>query len=256
MNNCFTILKIRLCKLLICWNITPTYLLKFEPQIYITLGAFYFTGNRGLNYEHFNQTRFGFSDLTNLWNLYSNASDYSTSVIDHFYFQEDGWDSYSTRTHGYFVPPHTGDYTLHIKSDDEAILFFSMDEDPANKVFMSILMLKLFTTDFTNYHNSVVMFYKNIYLFFVFFYAIALCPVHLSVIYMKNKSVYVQLLHVKGNSLKSYCYNILIRSFLKELFPLLTWLDILFKMIDNKSRFILWKQILLMSYSEFLSCTK
>jgi hypothetical protein len=53
---------------------------------------------------------------------------------------------------------------LHIKSDDEAILFFSMDEDPANKVFMSILMLKLFTTDLTNYHNLVVMFYKNIYL--------------------------------------------------------------------------------------------
>jgi hypothetical protein len=124
-----------------------------------------------LNYEHFNQTRFGFSDLTNLWNLYSNASDYSTSVIDHFYFQEDGWDSYSTRTHGYFVPPHTGDYTLHIKSDDEAILFFSMDEDPANKVFMSILMLKLFTTDLTNYHNSVVMFYKK----YIFIFCILLC---------------------------------------------------------------------------------
>lgn len=126
-------------------------MLKHKAYIYIHLcikitknlqytSCVYSTGNRGLNYEHFNQTRFGFSDLTNLLNLYSNASDYSTSVIDHFYFQEDGWDSYSTRTHGYFVPPHTGDYTLHIKSDDEAILFFSMDEDPANKVFMTILL--------------------------------------------------------------------------------------------------------------------
>lgn len=107
---------------------------KIECKTDAELSAPKYSGNRGLNYEHFNQTRFGFSDLTNLLNLYSNASDYSTSVIDHFYFQEDGWDSYSTRTHGYFVPPHTGDYTLHIKSDDEAILFFSMDEDPANKV--------------------------------------------------------------------------------------------------------------------------
>lgn len=91
-------------------------------------------GNRGLNYEQFSSTYHSFADLPNVADLLTNATDYSSSVIDEFYFDEKDLDEYSTRTHGYFIPPHTGQYTLHIKCDDAAILYLSTDEDPANKV--------------------------------------------------------------------------------------------------------------------------
>lgn len=93
-----------------------------------------FAGNRGLNYEQFSSTYHSFADLPNVADLLTNATDYSSSVIDELYFDENDLDEYSTRTHGYFIPPHTGQYTLHIKCDDAAILYLSTDEDPANKV--------------------------------------------------------------------------------------------------------------------------
>ncbi|CAG2205079.1 unnamed protein product [Mytilus edulis] len=98
------------------------------------LSAPRYAGNRGLNYEQFSSTYHSFADLPNVADLLTNATDYSSSVIDEFYFDENDLDEYSTRTHGYFIPPHTGQYTLHIKCDDAAILYLSTDEDPANKV--------------------------------------------------------------------------------------------------------------------------
>ncbi|MBI4659700.1 MAG: Ig-like domain-containing protein [Verrucomicrobia bacterium] len=42
-------------------------------------------------------------------------------------------DNYGAQMVGYFYPPSTGDYTFKVCADDEAQLFLSTDENPANK---------------------------------------------------------------------------------------------------------------------------
>ncbi|UCE47307.1 MAG: hypothetical protein JSW47_17095, partial [Phycisphaerales bacterium] len=43
-------------------------------------------------------------------------------------------DNYGAQIRGYLYPPETGDYTFWIAADDDADLFLSTDDDPANKV--------------------------------------------------------------------------------------------------------------------------
>jgi len=44
-----------------------------------------------------------------------------------------GADNYANRVGGFFVPPVSGNYVLFLNSDDDADLFLSTDEQPANK---------------------------------------------------------------------------------------------------------------------------
>ena len=55
---------------------------------------------------------------------------------------------------GFFVPPKDDDYTFMIRSDDSSELYLSTDDDPANKVSISLITLNSIRCKATHGHSK------------------------------------------------------------------------------------------------------
>ncbi|KAJ8320864.1 hypothetical protein KUTeg_002451 [Tegillarca granosa] len=93
-----------------------------------------FLGNRGLILEFWNETSKSMSNLADVLSLNNTASDYILSFAEEVHFKKEIWNSYVSRMRGYFVPPHTGEYSFYVKAVDGAILYMSPDRNMANRV--------------------------------------------------------------------------------------------------------------------------
>ncbi len=63
-------------------------------------------------------------------------------------------DNYGDRIRGYLCPPKTGDYTFMISGDDQAELWLSTDNNPANKRKIASLLLWTNFREFTKYPSQ------------------------------------------------------------------------------------------------------
>ena len=91
-------------------------------------------GTRGLLYEIWTATEGDVADISSLDSL---AQDYQSMTLDGStvegpYFDETN--GFTARLSGYFVAPYTGKMSFYLLSSDQAKLYLSTDEDPANKV--------------------------------------------------------------------------------------------------------------------------
>ncbi|XP_033119895.1 fibrocystin-L-like [Anneissia japonica] len=95
-----------------------------------------FPGNRGIYREVWRDTNVNnyFSDA--IWN--TSAPDYFIELRDEFKSPNEPsfgeTDYYSSRYRGYFVAPYDGQFRFLIYSDDQSELYFSMTQNPENKV--------------------------------------------------------------------------------------------------------------------------
>ncbi|XP_078617899.1 fibrocystin-L-like [Branchiostoma floridae x Branchiostoma japonicum] len=91
-------------------------------------------GNRGMQFEQWNNTVIYWGGIPGVTDYTSSRSGYWTKWISDFEF----WDTHDqenfvTRASGYFVPPEDGWYRFYIRSDDQSILYMSMNANKENK---------------------------------------------------------------------------------------------------------------------------
>jgi len=55
------------------------------------------------------------------------------STLESQYLPDDAGENYGQRLTGWLVPPLTGDYVFYLAADDQAQMFLSTDDFPANK---------------------------------------------------------------------------------------------------------------------------
>ena len=87
----------------------------------------YFSGDRGLLYETWSSTFIRDYSEASVSSLLTNASDYSSRVVDSAFIAKDTVEflPWSTvRIRGYFTAPHTGYFIFTLRSS-EAILYLS-----------------------------------------------------------------------------------------------------------------------------------
>ena len=119
-------------------------------------------GNRGLLLEFWNTTFKNHDDLPDVMNFSTAASDYSSGVWDEARFEGSGVpfavlpSRYTSRVRGFFVPPADSDYQFLIRADDQAILYFSLTGNPADKVssFTTLCIRRFLTKGFKGAPNN------------------------------------------------------------------------------------------------------
>lgn len=91
------------------------------------------TGNRGLKMELWNGTRPRY--LMDILDYNENTTGYWSQWIDSMPQKfEHEFNSFTTRSRGFFVPPTSSNYTLFLNCDDRCKLFFSYSSRPEDKV--------------------------------------------------------------------------------------------------------------------------
>ena len=87
--------------------------------------------------EHWNGTTKGNNDLSDVDALDDSSPGYFSAFTDGAYFVEpadSAWGNYVSKLRGFFIPPKTGLYTMHVMADDGAHLLLSNSSDPMYKV--------------------------------------------------------------------------------------------------------------------------
>ncbi len=79
-----------------------------------------------------NLTGTAVSDLTGAASFIANKPG-TTATITSFQYTPTGADNYGARASGYVTAPETGKYVFFLSADDNAALYLSTDENPANK---------------------------------------------------------------------------------------------------------------------------
>ncbi|ESO84871.1 hypothetical protein LOTGIDRAFT_131466, partial [Lottia gigantea] len=90
-------------------------------------------GGRGLVHHIWNETSKNSDNLEEVLDLTSDAEDHSSSIIDQMEYSSTDKFNYVDSIEGFFIPPKTTDYIFYIMVDDQAKLYLSTDENPANK---------------------------------------------------------------------------------------------------------------------------
>ncbi|KAL5019598.1 hypothetical protein ScPMuIL_002490 [Solemya velum] len=89
----------------------------------------HYTGNRGVLWENWSMAA---SHLDSIVDLTVQDTGYTKSTIDETSFLS-LWSSPVSRMSGFILPPHDGEYELHIRAEGQAKLLFSIDGPPEHK---------------------------------------------------------------------------------------------------------------------------
>ncbi|XP_019623376.1 PREDICTED: fibrocystin-L-like [Branchiostoma belcheri] len=91
-------------------------------------------GNRGMQFEQWNNTRVNWGNIAGVTDYTSSRSGYWTKWISNFEFHDThNQQHFVTRASGYFVPPEDDWYQFYIRSDDQSILYMSKNANKENK---------------------------------------------------------------------------------------------------------------------------
>ena len=84
--------------------------------------ALCFTGNRGVVFEHWNDTSIS-KNLADVLRMTSSDSGYTKEFLDDAYHYDTNRRAAVSRMTSFFTPPHDGEYSFLLKASDNAKLF-------------------------------------------------------------------------------------------------------------------------------------
>ncbi|KAM9839131.1 PKHD1 like 1, tandem duplicate 1 [Aulostomus maculatus] len=102
------------------------------PEQQVNSNQTIFPGGRGLKLEAWNGTRPGL--LTDILSYNQNTTGYWSQWVDSMpHIFPNGYNTFTTRTRGFFVPPSSGNYNVYLNCDDRCELYLSNSSRPEDK---------------------------------------------------------------------------------------------------------------------------
>uniref|UniRef100_S4RLX4 PA14 domain-containing protein n=1 Tax=Petromyzon marinus TaxID=7757 RepID=S4RLX4_PETMA len=104
-----------------------------RTQRFVPSNATFYTGGRGLRLEIWNGSQPQSFEKIALLN--ASSPGYALDTVDATWKRwATGWNYFTARFSGFFVPPENGSYEFYVRGDDKCALFLSPSGDPADKV--------------------------------------------------------------------------------------------------------------------------